>query len=83
MKEECEDVELENDVLDEEEKCVTLTRTECKEEMKEAKNEICGYEYEERRENAFIKALSVDFDKTKVIKCYYNNKLSVVLLEDK
>ena len=63
---ECEDLEFENDVLGEEEKCVTLTRTECKEEMVEARNEVCGYEYEKRTENAFIKGLGVDYDKTKV-----------------
>ena len=38
MSEECEDLEFENDVLGEDEKCVTLTRTECKEEMVEARS---------------------------------------------
>merc|ERR1712042_100714 len=31
--------------------------------MVEAKNEICGYIYEHRSENAFIKAIDVDFDR--------------------
>ena len=35
--------------------------------MMEARNEVCGYEYETRTENAFIKGLGVDYDKTKVL----------------
>lgn len=35
--------------------------------MVEAKNELCGYVYEHRSENAFIKVLDVDFDKVEKI----------------
>ena len=64
VEESCEDVELENDILGEEEKCVQVTRTECREEIEQVQNELCGYTYESRTESAFIKSIDVDYEKT-------------------
>ena len=46
--------------------------------MMEARNEVCGYEYETRTENAFIKGLGVDYDKTKVLMSRVKDKLEDV-----
>ena len=72
----CKDVVLKNDVLMEEEQCFQIKRTECKEEINEFKNEVCGYEYETRTENAFITAVKVDYNRRdkveNVRKCKYS-----------